>query len=124
MFGEIVVKRDVAIGSGAEFLAIDGNGGIAINPVEVDGDALAGEGGRNLEFLTVVGHASDAIAAFVGLSSVFLRTRFPGPVVGKGDGLPVFAFLIGLAFKAELPLAHQGEDFACEEERAEKEEKA
>ena len=121
VIAEIVVKGDVAIGTGAEFFAIDGNGRVAIDAVEVDGDSLAGEGGWNLEVLAIVTDASDAIAAFVLLSAVFLRTFFPRPIVGQGDGLPVFFTAGSLAVETELPLAHEREDFASEKEGAEEE---
>lgn len=46
VLGEVVVKGDVAVGSVAELLAIDGDGGVAIDAVEVEGDFLPGEAVR------------------------------------------------------------------------------
>lgn len=109
MFGEIVVEGDVAVGSGAKLFAVDGDGGVAIDAIEVDGDSPAGKGVGELEIFAILADASDAVAALVFLHAILLGAHFPGPIVGEGDGLPTFR---GLTFMAELPFAHEGDFLA------------
>lgn len=77
MLREVVVKGDVAVGSVAEFVAIDGNSGIAIDPVEVNGDLFSHEAIRELKSLLIPADAANAKTAITILSSAFTRTHFP-----------------------------------------------
>lgn len=91
---EVVVEGNVSIGSVAELLAVEEDGGVSIDAVEVDGDFFPCKVVGEFEFLSVVADAADAIAAVVFLRTVFARAHFPRPVVGEGDSLPVVLLLI------------------------------
>ena len=77
VFSEVIVKGDVAVGSVTELMPIDGDCGITIDAIEVDGDLLASKASGELKLFLIPTNTADSETAFVLLSSLLGRSVFP-----------------------------------------------
>ncbi len=93
--GDVKAKRIVAADVAADIKAVQNDAGFTIRGVELDGDAPAGVGSRQLENAAVPANAGGGIRAaqriktLAGERRVVGKRQVDGPIVRQIDGLPI-----------------------------------